>query len=206
MTVTDDDALLDDDAPESEALLSRPVEPIRAASAVAWKVLVVDDDADVLLMSRLALRGLVLEGEGVALVCVASAAEARAYLTTPDADVAVVLLDVVMEDDTAGLDLAHWIRAQVTDRSLRIVLRTGQPGSAPESSVMNAYDIHDYLAKADTTARRSRVQRPPAFGFAARLIAATLAGSAGPPIAAVHAHITHESASPTPRPLVAVEP
>jgi class 3 adenylate cyclase len=154
LTVTDDDALLDDDPPESEALLSGPVEPVRATTAVAWKVLVVDDDADVLLMSRLALRGLVLEGDGVALVCVASAAEARAYLTSPEADVAVVLLDVVMEDDTAGLDLAHWIRAQVTDRSLRIVLRTGQPGSAPESSVMNAYDIHDYLAKADTTARR----------------------------------------------------
>lgn len=154
MTVTDDDALLDDDPPESEAPLSRPVEPIRASNAVAWKVLVVDDDADVLLMSRLALRGLVLEGEGVALVCVASAAEARAYLTSPDADVAVVLLDVVMEDDTAGLDLARWIRAQIADRSLRIVLRTGQPGTAPESGVMNAYDIHDYLAKADTTARR----------------------------------------------------
>ena len=69
-------------------------------------------------------------------------------------DVALVLLDVVMEREHAGLELARWIRVELNNRAIRIVLRTGQPGSAPEQRVMLEYDVNDYRAKTELTAQR----------------------------------------------------
>jgi class 3 adenylate cyclase len=65
-------------------------------------------------------------------------------------------LDVVMETDDAGLRLIDWIRGTVQNLAVRIVIRTGQPGAAPEESVMERYDIHNYYSKTETTARRLR--------------------------------------------------
>jgi class 3 adenylate cyclase/DNA-binding NarL/FixJ family response regulator len=157
VSMQDDDSLLLED---DEAGVGGPIPGVDRARGAPpasrlppWRVLVVDDDADVLLMSRVALRGVLLDDAPVDLVCVGSAQEAR-RLFESGAHFGAVLLDVVMERDTAGLDLVRWIRANVADTSVRIILRTGQPGTAPEASVMGAYDIHDYLSKSDTTARR----------------------------------------------------
>ena len=67
-------------------------------------------------------------------------------------DVAVVLLDVIMESDTAGLDLVEFIRNELKNDTVRIILRTGQPGQAPERRVIVDYDINDYKAKTELTA------------------------------------------------------
>ena len=146
----DDELLLEDDPPEATRLTRTPL-----PGPLSWKVVVVDDDEDVHTVTRLALGGSLVDGYPVRLVGARSAAEARTMLrATPD--VALVLLDVVMEADDAGLRLAQWIRGELGNGLVRIVLRTGQPGRAPEASVMARFDIHDYHAKAELSALRLR--------------------------------------------------
>ena len=67
-------------------------------------------------------------------------------------DIAAVLLDVIMETDAAGLDLVEYIRNELKNETVRIILRTGQPGQAPERRVIVDYDINDYKAKTELTA------------------------------------------------------
>ncbi|MCB9569017.1 MAG: DUF3369 domain-containing protein [Myxococcales bacterium] len=118
-----------------------------------WRVLVIDDEPEVHAITRLALADLVIDERPIELLAAQSGAEARAILESTD-DIALVLLDVVMESEHAGLGLARWIREELGDRLVRIVLRTGQPGTAPEQRVMLDYDINDYRAKTELTAQR----------------------------------------------------
>ncbi|MGQ9366651.1 ATP-binding protein [Azospirillum sp. ST 5-10] len=128
--------------------------PAAAATAAApWPVLVVDDEPDVHAMTALLLGDVVFLGRPLELIAAASAGEARAVLAARR-DIAVVLLDVVMEDDRAGLALVRWIREDLGNREVRIVLRTGQPGEAPPRRVIVDCDIDDYTPKADLSAER----------------------------------------------------
>jgi len=118
-----------------------------------WKVLVVDDDASVHDLTRMALRDFRFEGRAIALLGAYSGIEAKALaLANPDA--AMMLLDVVMEDEFAGLGVVQHVREILKNRRIRIVLRTGQPGSAPEQDVISRYDINDYKEKTELTARK----------------------------------------------------
>ncbi|AWN45047.1 histidine kinase [Methylobacterium terrae] len=119
--------------------------------AASWLVMVVDDDPAVHEGTRFALSGYSLDGAGLELVSAYSAAEARSLLSARRG-VAVILLDVVMETDDAGLRLVDFIRRELKDETVRIILRTGQPGQAPERRVIVDYDINDYKAKTELTA------------------------------------------------------
>lgn len=149
-----EDSALSDElsfAPEStaEIVITGPSEE----GPVPWKVLVVDDEREVHAITQLAVGGLSLDGRPIALLDAHSAEEAKVMLHQHP-DVALVLLDVVMEREHAGLELARWIRVELNNRAIRIVLRTGQPGSAPEQRVMLEYDVNDYRAKTELTAQR----------------------------------------------------
>src|SRR6202171_2812271 len=117
----------------------------------AWKIAVIDDDAAVHEGTRFALYDYSLHGQGIEIISAYSAAEGREPLRTAG-DVAVILLDVVMETDDAGLKLVDFIRTQLKNEAVRIILRTGQPGQAPERQVIVDYDINDYKAKTELTA------------------------------------------------------
>ncbi|MCP5247797.1 MAG: PAS domain-containing protein [Candidatus Accumulibacter sp.] len=119
----------------------------------AWTVLLVDDEADVRAVLRLALQDMLVEGSGLRLLEASSAREARAMLAA-NADVALILLDVVMESDRAGLELVRHIREQLGNRSVQIVLVTGQPGYAPQREVVSAYQINGYWLKSELSADR----------------------------------------------------
>ncbi|TJZ78846.1 putative bifunctional diguanylate cyclase/phosphodiesterase [Chitiniphilus eburneus] len=118
-----------------------------------WPVLVIDDDDEVHAATRFALADQPILGRNLELVHAHSAAEARAILATRR-DFAVILLDVVMETDDAGLALVGHIRETLGMWECRIILRTGQPGYAPELTVFNNYDINDYRTKAELTRTR----------------------------------------------------
>lgn len=129
-----------------EAELPEAIEPGRR-----WKVVVIDDDSAVHDGTRFALYDYVLHGQGLEIISAYSAEEGRAVLREhPDA--AIVLLDVVMESDVAGLELVSYIRHELKNETVRIILRTGQPGQAPERRVIIDYDINDYKAKTELTA------------------------------------------------------
>lgn len=118
-----------------------------------WRILVVDDDPEVHAVTQLALKNLQFAGRGVEILGASSAAQARVVLET-EGDIAIVLLDVVMETDDAGLRLVQYIRNELKNSTVRIILRTGQPGQAPEAEVVATYDIDDYKAKTELTVQK----------------------------------------------------
>ncbi len=119
----------------------------------SWPILVVDDEPDVHAMTRVLLRDLSFQDRPFEVVSAYSAAEARRILAERP-DIPVALLDVVMETADAGLTLVEHIRRDLGNNRLAIVLRTGQPGEAPEREVMLAYDINDYRGKTELTAQK----------------------------------------------------
>ncbi len=113
-----------------------------------WRILIVDDDADVHLATEFALQDAEIQGRGLQFLNAFSAAEAREIMAR-ERDIAVVLLDVVMNSDSAGLQLVRVIRDELGIADTRIVLRTGQPGQAPEIEVIRDYDINDFKFKSE---------------------------------------------------------
>lgn len=116
-----------------------------------WKIAVIDDDPAVHDGTRFALSDYSLNGQGLEILSAHSAAEGR-QLMAAHSDIAAVLLDVIMETDVAGLELVEYIRNELKNETVRIILRTGQPGQAPERRVIVQYDINDYKAKTELTA------------------------------------------------------
>jgi signal transduction histidine kinase/DNA-binding NarL/FixJ family response regulator len=112
---------------------------------------VIDDDPAVHQGTQFALYDYSLNGQGLEILSAYSAAEGR-ELMRANSGVAVILLDVVMETDDAGLALVDFIRTELKNETVRIILRTGQPGQAPERRVIVDYDINDYKAKTELTA------------------------------------------------------
>ncbi|HRD66577.1 MAG TPA: EAL domain-containing protein [Candidatus Competibacter sp.] len=129
-----------------------PVSP-SATGPLPWKVLVVDDDPEVHGVTRFVLQELRIFGRPLRLLHAYDGAQAREHLRQHP-DVAVALLDVVMETEQAGLDLVGYIRDELRLAECRIILRTGQPGYAPERTVIDEYDINDYRTKAELTHTR----------------------------------------------------
>lgn len=118
-----------------------------------WKILVVDDDDDVHLATKFALKNITIEGQSLDLIHCYSAAEALEALKNHK-EIAVAFIDVVMESPDAGLTLIEDIRSDNKHANMRIVLRTGQPGYAPELSVITQYDINVYVNKSEFTKTR----------------------------------------------------
>ncbi|MEW6147938.1 MAG: DUF3369 domain-containing protein [Pseudomonadota bacterium] len=121
------------------------------ANARKWKIAVIDDDPAVHDGTRFALSDYSLNGQSLEILSAYSAAEGR-KLMAEHSDIAAVLLDVIMETDVAGLELVEYIRNEIRNETVRIILRTGQPGQAPERRVIVQYDINDYKAKTELTA------------------------------------------------------
>lgn len=118
-----------------------------------WKLLIVDDEKDVHKVTKLVLSGFEFAGRKLSLFSAYSAAEAMDFMNK-NPDTAVALIDVVMEEEDSGLNLVQFIRENLGNHSVRIILRTGQPGQAPEHEVVLNYDINDYKAKTELTSEK----------------------------------------------------
>lgn len=129
------------------------VEQTAVVGLDAWNLLIVDDDTAVHAVTRFALEDFTFEGRPLRFFSAHSGDEAKRVLAE-EPDIAIVLLDVVMETESAGLDIADYIRNVLENRLIRIILRTGQPGQAPERRVIVNYDINDYKEKNELTAQK----------------------------------------------------
>lgn len=118
-----------------------------------WKIMIIDDDEAVHSVTRLALRHFIFEGKKIDFISGYSGAEA-CELMRRHPDTAIIFLDVVMEEDDAGLKVARYIREELKNPFVRIILRTGQAGQAPEENLIIEYDINDYKEKTELTARK----------------------------------------------------
>ncbi|UTW59918.1 DUF3369 domain-containing protein [Kordiimonas sp. SCSIO 12603] len=132
---------------------SKPQQVSNEAVKTNWKVLIVDDEDEIHSVTKMALKGYEFGGRQLEYLDAYSAADARQILKE-HSDIALILLDVVMESDNAGLDLVHYIRGDLGNKLTRIVLRTGQPGQAPEKKVIMDYDINDYKEKTELTSQK----------------------------------------------------
>ncbi len=130
-----------------------PSDKASSRQLTPWRVLIVDDDLEVHSVTRLILAKTVFKQRKIELLSAYSAAEAKQMLQA-EPDIAVILLDVVMETEDAGLLLVHTIRQDMDNQAVRIILRTGQPGQAPEEQVIIDYDINDYKAKSELTSQK----------------------------------------------------
>jgi len=141
--------------PERDDIIAFPEDdpPDDATVARTWKVLVVDDDPDVHDATAFALRGVCVAGRPIELLHAHSVASAQQRLAVHP-DVAVALVDVVMETPDAGLRLARSIREDQGLRALRIVMRSGQPGHASEREVLAGGGVDDYHHKSEMTRER----------------------------------------------------
>lgn len=142
--MSDSELLFIDDA------LDPPPVSTEEKSGKRWKILIIDDEQEVHKVTHLVLRNVTFDGCGLEFLYAFSAAQARDVLSIHP-DIALALVDVVMETDHAGLDLVKWIRQTLKNEKVRLVLRTGQPGQAPEQQVIETYDINDYKDKTELT-------------------------------------------------------
>lgn len=126
------------------------LEPTRDGS---FKIMIVDDDQQVHDVTELMLKSFVYENYELVFIHAYSGKEAKKILKKHP-DIAVLLLDVVMETTTAGLDVVKYLREELHYEMTRIILRTGQPGQAPAEQIIREYDINDYRLKTDMTIER----------------------------------------------------
>ena len=119
-----------------------------------WPILLVDDEPDVLAVSKLAMKNFAVYGLPLKIYTAASKTDAIRLLND-NAEVAcslaVAFLDVVMENDKAGLELCNYIRNDTGNKLTQIFIRTGQPGLAPERDIVDKYDINGYFTKVEAT-------------------------------------------------------
>ena len=141
-TLRDDLVFMQEPAADPSVIKSKP-----------WKILVVDDEEEVHRVTHLALANMLIHGRPLQIVDAYSGLES-VKLMRSDQDIAIILMDVVMENDHAGLDAVQAIRNELGNKFVRIILRTGQPGQAPEQLVITKFDINDYKEKTELTVKK----------------------------------------------------
>ncbi len=115
-----------------------------------YKVVIADDDEEIHKMTKLVLKGFQTEGASLDFIDTYSGRETM-ELMARESDVAIILLDVVMEEADSGLKVVRHLREELHNNVTRIILRTGQPGMAPEEKVIVEYEIDDYKSKTELT-------------------------------------------------------
>lgn len=118
-----------------------------------WTILIADDQSDVHSITQLVLDNVIFDNRKIRLLSAYSEQETREYIDKHD-DICVILLDVVMESEQSGFNIIEYIRTTKKNNRIQIILRTGQPGSAPERSVIEKYDINDYKEKTELTSTK----------------------------------------------------
>ncbi len=146
-----DELIFADDLDQKSNIFSTEEEPVEDDER--WKILVVDDDEIIHAVTKMVLADYQFENRSLKMISAYSAQEAIDILEKED-DIALILLDIIMETDDAGLKCAKHIRENLQNHNVRIIMRTGQPGQAPEQEVIVNYDINDYKAKTELTAQK----------------------------------------------------
>lgn len=126
---------------------------ISAEADNPWHILIVDDDEGIHTVTKLALDSVVINNRPLSFTSVYSAGEAKELLATRQ-DFCLVFLDVVMEHDQAGLEVVEYIRQVLENHMIRVIIRTGEPGAAPERMIIDNYDINDYKEKTELNVTR----------------------------------------------------
>jgi len=115
-----------------------------------YKILIVDDDQSVHDITNMAIKAMNFSDLELIILTAYSATEAKEILDQ-DKDIALALIDVVMETPEAGLDLVNYIRDTLQNKLIRLIIRTGQANDFPQMQVIQRYDINDFKEKTELT-------------------------------------------------------
>ncbi|NET59693.1 MAG: adenylate/guanylate cyclase domain-containing response regulator [Symploca sp. SIO2E6] len=148
----DEEQLIANDGEESPLVVTYP-DNSSLTPEESWKILIVDDEVEIHQITKLALDDFTFGGKPLTFLSAYSGAAAK-ELIKQHPDTALILLDVVMESDEAGLEVVKYIRNVLGNLLVRIILHTGQPGKAPEELVITHYDINGYNSKTELTTRK----------------------------------------------------
>lgn len=118
-----------------------------------WKIIIADDDEDIHFLTRMVMEDYSLDEKELEFLSAYSGEETK-KLIQENSDTALILLDIVMESEEAGFKVVKYIREVLKNSIVRIILRTGQPGKAPEKKVIIKYDINDYKEKTELTTQK----------------------------------------------------
>ena len=140
-------------ADDDELIFAEEDEVEEKPREASWKILIVDDEIEIHNITKLALKEFTFENKLITFISAYSGKEAKEMLQA-HRDIALILLDVVMETEEAGLELVKYIRDILDNQIVRIILRTGQPGQVPEDVVIVSYDINDYKTKTELTNKK----------------------------------------------------
>lgn len=135
---------------ENNIFFAEETELVTKEQKKSWKILIADDEQDVHTVTKMVLKDLEFSGKKMEFLSAYSAEETKKIISE-NPDLALILLDVVMEEDDSGLKVVKFIREEQKNKFIRIILRTGQPGKAPEKRIIMDYDINDYKEKTELT-------------------------------------------------------
>lgn len=136
-----------------ESILFAPEDEVHSLPKDTWKIMIVDDDEGVHEITKMVFKDFIFNNKGLEIISAYSGEQARKLISRYP-DIAVILLDVVMEEDDSGLKVVEYIRNVLENKYVRVILRTGYPGQAPEKDVILKYDINDYKEKTELTATK----------------------------------------------------
>ncbi len=88
-------------------------------------------------MTRLTLSNLEFNGLKLDFISAYTGKEAMVILQFQP-DIAIILLDVVMETDYSGLEVVKFIEEELNNQKIQIILWTGQPRFSQENKVINS--------------------------------------------------------------------
>jgi adenylate cyclase len=148
-----DDELIVAEEDEEELIFAEEDDAEEEPIQSPWKILIVDDEVEIHNITKLALRDFKFEGKSIEFISAYSGKESKDTIKNIP-DIALILLDVVMETEEAGLEVVKYIRDILGNQVVRIILRTGQPGQIPEDVVIVSYDINDYKTKTELTNKK----------------------------------------------------
>ncbi|MEI6410618.1 MAG: response regulator [Bacteroidota bacterium] len=140
---------------DQDFLFFAPEKPVTATvQTECWNILIIDDENSVHDVTRFAMKGFIFEGRQMKFHSVFSAAEAIELLRSRAQDFRVILLDIVMEHRRAGLEVITFLREELKNKQIQIVVRTGNPGLAPEDQLIQHFEINNYEEKNVLTVQR----------------------------------------------------
>ena len=109
-----------------------------------YKVLVVDQRPTALYSSRLALSKMSFAGKSFTAIEACSLEEAKKRLLDHEG-VAMVILNSEIEGQDISVSIIDFIRNELKNESIRIIIRTGYPNSSLKRSITENYKIDGYL-------------------------------------------------------------
>ncbi len=118
-----------------------------------WKILISDDEEDIHLLTKTVLKNFEYKNKQLEFLSAYSGKDTVEILKEND-DIVLVLLDVIMENDNAGLEVVKRIREELCNDFIQIILRTGQSGQVLEDDVVMNYAINDYKEKTELTSQK----------------------------------------------------